>query len=151
MTLVTDVNLSHTLPHEEELRQRIQTIPAVTGLDFNVVKLTPGVCVATMPRNPKLDGGFHSYHGGLLATAGDMAACFAILTKTAWDQDLTTTDLSIKYLRPCLTDITVTATVIKMGRTLCPVEYTIEDASQKLVAVGMATYMLVDTVKHATK
>jgi uncharacterized protein (TIGR00369 family) len=137
-----------TSQHEHALKTRIQAIPAVQTLGFTIQAFSSGQCIATMPRKTEFDGAFHSYHGGLLASAGDMAACFAILTNTSADQELTTTDLSIKYLRPCLTDITVTATVLKMGRTLCPVEYHIHDTNNKLVASGMATYMLLETIKH---
>lgn len=36
-------------------------------------------------------------------TIADSIACFAVLTKTSVDQVLTTTDMNIRFLAPCLT------------------------------------------------
>ncbi len=135
-------------PHVQRLQARINAIPAVQTLAFTAITLNQGECIATMPQKHELDGAFHSYHGGLLTTAADMAACFAVLTQTDPDHALTTTDLSMRFLRPCLTDITIHAQVIKMGRTLCPTHTRITDANGKEVAVGMITYMLLDSIYH---
>ncbi|MCH9025378.1 MAG: PaaI family thioesterase, partial [candidate division Zixibacteria bacterium] len=35
-------------------------------------------------------------------TLADSAACFAIMTQTGPDQPLTTTDMNIRFLAPCL-------------------------------------------------
>ncbi len=134
--------------HIQQLQQRINAVPAVQTLGFKAVTLSPGICIATMPQKKELDGAFHSYHGGLLTTAADMAACFAVLTQTEPDRALTTTDINIRFLRPCLSDITIHSQVIKMGRTLCPTHASITDADGKEVAVGMITYMLLDAIYH---
>lgn len=134
--------------HEEALQKRIKAIPAVQTLGFEAIKLYSGTCIATMPRKPDLDGAFLSYHGGLLTTAADMAACFAILTQTDPERAVTTTDLNIRFLRPCLSDIQVEAHVIKMGRTLCPAYVRILNSDKKEVAAGTITYMLLDDIYH---
>ena len=77
-------------------------------------------------------------------TAADSAACFAILTQTRADQLLTTTDMNIRFLAPCLTDLRVRARVIKRGRTLCPVAVDLFDARNTLVAVAQVSYLLLD-------
>jgi len=78
----------------------------------------------------------------LLMTIADSTACFAILTRTGPDTRLTTTDMNIRFLAPCLTDVTAQATVIKFGRTLCPVAVDIFDQAGQQVAVAQVTYML---------
>jgi uncharacterized protein (TIGR00369 family) len=84
---------------------------------------------------------FKSFHGGLLMTLADTAACIAVLTRTGADALITTTDMSIRFLAACLSDATAEAKIIKFGRTLCPVSVEIRNAEGALVAVSQVTYM----------
>ena len=86
----------------------------------------------------------------MLTLAADSVACFAILTMTPITEALTTTDIHIRFLAPCLSDVTVEARVIKLGRTLCPVQADLFDADGKRVASSQVTYMrLPKTPSHA--
>jgi acyl-coenzyme A thioesterase PaaI-like protein len=53
--------------------------------------------------------------------------------------------MNIRFLAPCLSDVTVQARVIKAGRTLCPVAVELFDAQNRQVAVAQVTYILLDT------
>ena len=77
-------------------------------------------------------------------TLADSTACFAIFTKMGPDVHLTTTDMSIRFLAPCLSDAFAKAEVIKIGRTLCPVSVNLFDAHNKQVAFAQVTYMLLN-------
>jgi uncharacterized protein (TIGR00369 family) len=77
-------------------------------------------------------------------TLADSTACFAIFTKTGPDAHLTTTDMSIRFLAPCLSDAFAKAEVIKIGRTLCPVTVNLFDSRNKQVALAQVTYMLLN-------
>ena len=57
------------------------------------------------------------------------------------DELLTTTDMTIRFLAPCLTDVTAHATVIKLGKSLCPVAVDLFDTGGTKVAVAQVTYM----------
>jgi len=113
---------------EKALLARISRIPIVETLRMEILKFGDGYCEARVPRERKYDGVFESFHGGLLMTLADSTACFAILTLTGPDTRLTTTDMNIRFLAPCLTDVTAKARVIKFGRTLCPVAVDLFDA-----------------------
>jgi uncharacterized protein (TIGR00369 family) len=130
-----------TVDNYQPLIERLQTIPAFTGLGIKDLQFNPGYCSAVFPRNKALDGIFESYHGGLLTTAADTVACFAIMTQTGADSWLTTTDLNVRFLRACLTDVRAEATVIKLGKQLCPVSVNLYDDNNQLVAVAQVTYM----------
>lgn len=123
---------------------RVASIPISETLGMRDIELDDGVCELTVPRERRYDGVFESFHGGLLMTIADSAACFAILTLTGAEQALTTTDMNIRFLAPCLTDVRVRARVIKRGRMLCPVAVDLFDAKSTLVAVAQVTYMLLD-------
>ena len=121
--------------------ERVRPIPIVETLRFHIERMDDGFCRAHAPHDRRYDGVYGSYHGGLLATVADSIACIAILTLTGPDEAMTTTDLHIRYLAPCLTDVTAEARVIKLGRTLCPVHVDLFDANGGRVAVAQVTYM----------
>lgn len=132
-------------PLDEKLMlERIRKIPIVESLRFRIEEWGDGTCKAVVPHDRRFDGVYGSYHGGLLTTAADSIACFAIMTRTGPDQAMTTTDINIRFLAPCLTDVTVVARVIKLGRTLCPVAVELFDAKGVLVAVAQVTYIRLD-------
>ncbi len=81
-------------------------------------------------------------------TIADSTACVAIFTKTGPFIKLTTTDMNIRFLAPCLSDVTVKARVIKIGRTLCPVAVDLYDAANKHVAVAQVNYILIEGLQN---
>ena len=126
---------------EAELLERIHRIPVISMLKPRFEHFGDGTCTAVFPPDPRYNGSFDSFHGGLLATAADTLACFAVMTLIGTDDILTTTDLHIRYLAACLTDVRVETKVIKIGRTLCPVDVKLTDMNGKLVAVASVSYM----------
>ncbi|MGH9490438.1 MAG: PaaI family thioesterase, partial [Terriglobales bacterium] len=57
------------------------------------------------------------------------------------EAEVTTTDMNIRFLAPCRSDVTARAELIKLGRTLCPVAVQLHDAAGVLVALAQVTYM----------
>jgi uncharacterized protein (TIGR00369 family) len=123
------------------LLETIRPIPIVATLGLRVDEFDEGYCKATVPRDVKYDGIFRSLHGGILMTIADSIACFAIMTITGPEQAMTTTDMNIRFLAPCLTDCVAVARVIKCGRTLCPTHVDLFDTNGTQVAVAQVTYM----------
>ena len=129
---------------QDSIMNRINQIPIVSTLRMKIVTLSDGYCETRVPRELKYDGVYESFHGGLLMTIADSVACFAIFTKTGPDARLTTTDMNIRFLAACLSDVTAKASVIKAGRVLCPVAVDLFDAVGKHVAVAQVNYMRLD-------
>ena len=129
---------------ETAILERIQKIPIFSTLGMGSVSLDHGGAEITVPRQLIYDGVFQSFHGGILMTVADSVACFAVLTGTPDDQVMTTTDMNIRFLAPCLSDVRAKARVIKFGRVMCPVAVDLIDAGGKLVAVAQVNYMLLD-------
>lgn len=125
----------------QQIMERIQKIPAFTTLGIRVDSLYEGRCLATIPHKPEFDGIFECYHGGMLMTAADTVACFAIMTQMGAEGRLATTDMNIRFLAPCLTDVRVDARLIKAGRTLCPVHVDLYDMNDRLVAIAQVSYI----------
>ena len=126
---------------KQALLTRVRRIPIVDTLGIHIEEFSDGHCKAVVPHDVRYDGVFESFHGGLLMTVADSIACFAIMTHIGPDEPLTTTDMNIRFLAPCLTDVTAVAKVIKLGRTLCPVAIDLFDAKGVRVAVAQVTYM----------
>lgn len=137
--------MNHSKSISEDLHQnimaRISHIPIFDTLGMHDLAFGPGWCRVRIPRQAKWDGIFASLHGGIFMTLADSAAAFAILTLTGVDEVITTTDMNIRFLAPCLSDAVATARVIKPGRSLCPCAVDINDAEGKPVAVAQVTYM----------
>lgn len=126
---------------EPELLHRLHAIPIFTALRLEVLEAAGGTARVRAPYEPRFDGIFESFHGGLLMTLADTTACVALLTLTGAGARVTTTDMNIRFLAPCRSDAIAAATVIKLGRTLCPVAVDLFDAHQSKVAVAQVTYI----------
>ena len=123
------------------LLARSTQIPIFKTMSLEIVGLDDGRATLTMPYDRRYDGIFQSFHGGLLMTLADTAACLAILTLAGPDAVITTTDMNIRFLAACSSEARAEARVIKFGRTLCPAEVMIRDVAGKEVAVAQVTYM----------
>jgi uncharacterized protein (TIGR00369 family) len=126
---------------EDALHARLADIPIFKTLKLDLGEFGKGTAKLTMSYDSAFDGIFKSFHGGLLMTLADTAACIAVLTLTGPDAMITTTDMNIRFLAACRSDATAEAKVIKFGRTLCPVSVEIRNAESTLVAVCQVTYM----------
>lgn len=129
------------------IRSKAAGIPCVAALGLELVEFDLGSCRLTAVHDHRFDGTLPGFHGGMLANVADCVAWFAIVTHTGPDETLVTTDLHIRYLNACLSDVTATARVIKLGRTLCPVAVDLFDAEGRPVATGTVTYMRVDQLR----
>lgn len=126
---------------DRNVLQRIKKIPIVDTLGFEFIELNNGVCKAKVKHEKKYDGIFESFHGGLLMTVADSVSAFAILTLTGADAVITTTDMNIRFLAACRTEVTAVAQVIKHGKTLVPVSVELFDENKTKVAVAQVNYM----------
>lgn len=126
-----------------EIEAACRRAPCIASMGFRLLAAEPGICRLTAAKDARFDGLLPGFHGGMLAMAADCAAWYAIVTQTGPAEPLVTTDLFLRYLNPCLTDATVAARVIKLGKTLCPVQVDLFDAAGVAVATGVVTYMRV--------
>jgi len=86
---------------------------------------------------------YHSVvHGGAIASLIDTASAFAALTRIDLDERVTTTDLTIHYLRPISSGrMTATARIVRGGRRLVVLSVDVTNDSNALVATAVTTYL----------
>ena len=84
-------------------------------------------------------------HGGAIASLIDTASAFAVLTQIDLDERVTTTDLTIHYLRPVTNGrMTATARLIRGGRRLFVLSVDVLNEANDLVATAVTTYIKLD-------
>ena len=83
-------------------------------------------------------------HGGAIASLIDTASAFAVLTQIDINERVTTTDLTIHYLRPITSGrMTATARVVRGGRRLFVLSVEVANDAGALVATAVTTYIKV--------
>lgn len=125
----------------KDIYSKIDSIPAFKTLNVQIESISEGMCIAIVPHDQNFDGVFKSYHGGMLMTAADTIALVALLTKTGTKANFATTDMNIRFMRPCYTDVKVIAQVVKSGKTLSLMQVELFDLNDKLVALAQVNYI----------
>ena len=81
-------------------------------------------------------------HGGAVASLIDTAAAFAVLTQLETNDRVTTTDLTIHYLRPVASGrLTAKARLVRGGRRLFVLSVEVTNEQQILVATAVTSYI----------
>ncbi|MCC7158775.1 MAG: PaaI family thioesterase, partial [Ignavibacteria bacterium] len=75
-------------------------------------------------------------------TVADSISAFALLTLAGAEAAITTTDMNIRFLSACRSDVRAIAKVIKHGKTLAPVAVNMFDNKGTMVAVAQVNYMI---------
>ncbi len=81
-------------------------------------------------------------HGGVVASIIDTASAFAVATRLEPGERVTTTDLTIHYLRPIAEgELTTRAQIIRAGRRLFVVSVDVCSDKQVLLATAVTGYL----------
>ena len=81
-------------------------------------------------------------HGGAIASLIDTASAFAVLSQIAVSERVTTTDLTIHYLRPVTSGrMTATARIVRGGKRLFVLSVEVTNEQNVLVATAVTTYI----------
>ena len=81
-------------------------------------------------------------HGGAIASLIDTASAFAVLTRIEITERVTTTDLTIHYLRPVTSGrMTAIARIVRGGRRLFVLSVEVTNDANQLVATAVTTYI----------
>jgi uncharacterized protein (TIGR00369 family) len=81
-------------------------------------------------------------HGGAVASLIDTASAFAVLTQIEIHERVTTTDLTIHYLRPITEGrMAATARIVRAGRRLFVLSVEVRNDRHVLVATAVTTYI----------
>jgi len=129
----------------ERARSAFAAVPYAKFLGLQLGAVLPGKVSIHLDIRDELKQNQGVVHGGAIASLIDTASAFAVLTQIDVEERVTTTDLTIHYLRPATTGrISATAQIIRGGRRLFVLSVDVHDSTEALVATAVTTYIKID-------
>lgn len=117
------------------------TAPWIKSLDLQIDSISNRKCTFTLNYNEKLVRTGNIICGQAIVSAADTAMIVAVISAIGKYQEITTVDISCKYLRPLASGGSIETEILKLGKRLVVGRITIKDIkSNKLAAEISCTY-----------
>jgi len=124
------------------IHEAFASVPYAKFLGLELGEMKPGEASIHLAVRDELRQNRGVVHGGAVASLIDTASAFAVVTRLEPDERVTTTDLTIHYLRPVSAGrLTATARIVRAGRRLFVLSVEVMDDQQKLIATAVTTYI----------
>jgi uncharacterized protein (TIGR00369 family) len=124
------------------IHEAFATVPYAKFLGLELGEMKPGEANLHLEVRDDLRQNQGVMHGGAVASLIDTASAFAVVTQLEPHERVTTTDLTIHYLRPVHKGrLTATARTIRAGRRLFVLSVEVMDDQRKLIATAVTTYI----------
>ena len=122
-------------------RAAFASVAYATFLGLELCEIKSGEVSVCLDVRDELKQNQNVVHGGAVASLIDTASAFAILTTLAPDERVTTTDLTIHYLRPITGGrLIAKARIIRAGRRVFVVNVDV-DNDGRLAATAVTGYL----------
>ena len=129
------------------IRETFASVPYAKFLGLELGEVRNGEANIWLEVRDELKQNQGVVHGGAVASLIDTAAAFAVVTKLEPGDRVTTTDLTIHYLRPITKGrLTATARVIRSGRRLFVLSIEVWNDARGLVATAVTSYIKLQQV-----
>ena len=126
----------------ERARDAFASVPYARFLGLELGDIADGQVSVHLQVRDELLQNQRVVHGGALASLIDTASAFAVLSQIDINERVTTTDLTIHYLRPVTSGrMNATARVVRGGRRLFVLSVDVTDDNGLLVATAVTTYI----------
>lgn len=126
----------------ERIREAFASVPYAKFLGLELGQMRPGEANLHLQVRDELKQNQGVVHGGAVASLIDTAAAFAVVTQLELHERVTTTDMTIHYLRPITEGrLTATARIVRGGRRLFVLSVEVRDEKQILVATAVTGYL----------
>jgi len=114
--------------------------------------LEEGVVKISLPYRDHFEQTFGVIHGGIITLIADTAGYFAAATKVG-EMPLATAEIKMNFIAPVYREaIYAIGKIVKSGRQIIVCEMKVYTAkTDKLVALGLASYSRIHTTKQAAK
>lgn len=123
-------------------REAFASVPYARLLGLELGEVGPGDVSIHLEIRDELRQNQGVVHGGAVASLIDTAAAFAVLTRLDINERVTTTDLTIHYLRPVSTGrLTARARIVRGGRRLFVLSVEVTSNQEILVATAITSYI----------
>jgi uncharacterized protein (TIGR00369 family) len=126
----------------QRIREAFASVPYAKLIGLELGKMRPGEAKLHLDIRNELKQNQGVVHGGAVASLIDTAAAFAVVTRLESGERVTTTDLTIHYLRPITSGrLTATARVVRGGRRLFVLSVEVTDDREVLIATAVTSYL----------
>ena len=123
-------------------REAFAAVPYARLLGLELGEVNPGAVSIHLEVRDELKQNQGVVHGGAVASLIDTAAAFAVLTQLEISERVTTTDLTIHYLRPANSGrLTARARIVRGGRRLFVLSVEVTNEQQILLATAVTSYI----------
>ena len=123
-------------------RAAFASVPYARLIGLELGEISPGAATIHLEVRDDLRQNQGVIHGGAVASLIDTAAAFAVLTQIETSERVSTTDLTIHYLRPANSGrLTASARIVRGGRRLFVVSVEVTNDQDILVATAVTSYI----------
>ena len=136
----------------EELTPRFKTAildwmktrnPFWSLLGMELMEVKKGWAKVRLPFNDKLTNAVGLVHGGAIFSPADSAVGMALIGLIGRDENISTLEMKINYLRPVKESaIIAEAKIVHKGTQTAIGDVDVRDEHDALIAKGLATYMI---------
>jgi uncharacterized protein (TIGR00369 family) len=124
------------------IREAFASVPYAKLIGLQLGEMKPGEASLHLDIRDELKQNQGVAHGGAVASLIDTAAAFAVVTELESGEHVTTTDLTIHYLRPITSGrLTATARVVRGGRRLFVLSVQVTNDENVLMATAVTSYI----------
>lgn len=123
-------------------REAFASVPYAKLLGFELGEIRRGQATIQLTVRDDLKQYQGVVHGGAVASLIDTAAAFAVVTELEAGERVTTTDLTVHYLRPASSGrLSATARIVRGGRRLFVLSVEVTNDQQALLATAVTSYI----------
>src|SRR5256712_7830308 len=120
--------------------------PATKALGIKILELSEGRSIVEMQVDEHLHNMSATMHGGVMADIADAAMGIAISTTISPDEDFTTMEMKISFLRPHIKGpLRAEGTVAKRGKRVAFAEAGLTNKQDQIVAKDHGTWLFLTT------
>jgi uncharacterized protein (TIGR00369 family) len=132
----------------EAVAKKVNGSPFFTLISMHITNLDWGESRLEIAVEEKHFQPFGMVHGGVYASVVDAAAFWAVYPQVDDHVGITTVELKLNYLAPISSgSLIAKGKSIKVGKSICLAEATVEDETGKLLAHGTETMMVLKDLK----
>ena len=129
--------------YEKALRKAIENAPYYQLLQIRLEEIDAGYARFRMPFRRELVQGYGVAHGGAITSLADTAVAFALMTLIQPGERVTTVEMKINFLAAVTEgELIGESRILQKGKQLALADMEVKDGKGKLVAKGLATYMI---------
>ncbi len=137
--------------YEKALRRAVESAPYYQLLQITLEQIDVGFARFRMPFRKELTHPYAIVHGGAIASLADTAVAFALMTLVGPGEKVLTVEFKINFLAAVNEGEMISeARVIDKGKKMAIADMEVRNQNGKLVAKGLATYMILSSPKPSS-